>query len=159
MDSRQSIGPPERHHPAHLPPRDFSNRSIILFLTVCTKNRQPLLASSRMHELIREAWLQASHWTVGRYVVMPDHIHLFCAPGTFPPCGIGNWVAYWKRLVAFTRGGSIWQKNFWDTQLRQQESYTAKWEYVRNNPVRAGLAAHPDDWPYQGEIASLRWHD
>ena len=69
------------------------------------------------------------------------------------------WVAYWKRLVAFAVGHSFWQKNFWDTQLRQHESYTAKWEYVRANPVRAGLVAHADEWPHQGELNLLRWHD
>jgi len=24
-----------------------------------------------------------------------------------------------------------------------------KWEYIRQNPVRAGLVSVPDDWPYQ----------
>ena len=32
-----------------------------------------------------------------------------------------------------------WQSDHWDTRLRSGESYDAKWEYVRNNPVRAGL--------------------
>ncbi len=34
-----------------------------------------------------------------------------------------------------------------------------KWEYIRHNPVRAGLVNDPDDWPYQGEMHVLRWHD
>src|SRR5256885_6005252 len=29
---------------------------------------------------ILNAWKTADHWLVGRYVIMPDHIHLFCAP-------------------------------------------------------------------------------
>lgn len=41
--------------------------------------------------------------------------------------------------------------------MRSAESYDAKWEYVRANPVRAGLVADPDDWPYQGEISILPW--
>lgn len=53
----------------------------------------------------------------------------------------------------------IWQKNYWDTQLRRSESYSAKWEYVVNNPVRAGLATRQEDWAYQGELNSLYWHD
>lgn len=92
-------------------------------------------------------------------MVMPDHIHLFCAPGTIPPESLQSWVAYWKHLVAFVSGGSFWQKNFWDTQLRRHESYAAKWDYVRNNPVRAGLVTKPEEWPYQGELNVLRWHD
>ena len=76
-----------------------------------------------------------------------------------PPTQLSDWIAYWKRLVAFEHGGSFWQKNFWDTQLRQGDSYAAKWEYVRSNPVRAGLADKPEDWAYQGELNVLRWHN
>jgi hypothetical protein len=33
--------------------------------------------------------------------------------------------------------------------LRSDESLSEKWEYVRQNPVRAGLVEHSEDWPYQ----------
>jgi hypothetical protein len=35
------------------------------------------------------------------------------------------------------------------------ESYAQKWEYVRENPVPAGLVATADEWRWQGEIAPL----
>ena len=53
--------------------------------------------------------------------------------------------------------GRAWQTGFFDHVLRSGESYGEKWEYVRMNPVRAGLAARPEDWPYAGEIEVLRW--
>ena len=37
--------------------------------------------------------------------------------------------------------------------------YTAKWEYVRSNPVRHGHVVNSGDWPYQGELNILEWHD
>jgi hypothetical protein len=40
--------------------------------------------------------------------------------------------------------------------LRGDESYTEKWEYVKANPVRAGLVREPEDWPYQGVLNTLR---
>jgi len=43
--------------------------------------------------------------------------------------------------------------------LRRDESYAQKWEYVVNNPVRHGYAARSEDWSFQGELNSLRWHD
>lgn len=130
-------------------------------LTVCTKNRSPILTNGPYHHLLVAAWSDATHWLVGRYVIMPDHIHLFCAPGVMPPRPLGNWVRFWKASICKTikaAEGTLWQTDFWDTQLRQHESYATKWEYVRNNPVRAGLVAHPDDWPHQGELNILRWH-
>ena len=39
--------------------------------------------------------------------------------------------------------------------MRDDESYTEKWIYVRENPVRAGLVARADDWPYQGEFVFI----
>ncbi|MDI1337697.1 MAG: hypothetical protein PSU94_16060 [Lacunisphaera sp.] len=115
-----------------------------------------------MHQAILQAWGKADHWCVGRYVILPDHIHLFCAPGTNPPQPLLNWVRYWKALVAKSTAvgaDSLWEKNFWDTQLRQRDNYSAKWEYVRGNPVRHRLVADADVWPYQGELNLLRWHD
>jgi putative transposase len=46
----------------------------------------------------------------------------------------------------------LWQRGFFDHLLRSEESYGQKWNYVRENPVRAGLAQNPEDWPYAGEI-------
>ena len=40
----------------------------------------------------------------------------------------------------------VWQRHFWDTQLRRSESYDQKWQYVVENPVRAGLVARSEDW-------------
>jgi REP element-mobilizing transposase RayT len=51
----------------------------------------------------------------------------------------------------------VWQRHFWDRQLRKSESYDQKWQYVIENPVRAGLVTKPEDWPYQGELNVLRW--
>ena len=150
-----------RRRLAHPPPIDHHNRSIIIFLTACTKNRRPILASPAMHSLIRSTWIDANHWLIGRYVLMPEHIHLFCAPGHIPAKPLANWIRFWKSEISKATGAgedSFWQREHWDTQLRQSESYVAKWEYVRNNPVRAGLVARSEDWPYQGELNVLRWH-
>jgi REP element-mobilizing transposase RayT len=49
----------------------------------------------------------------------------------------------------------IWQEGFFDHVLRNDESYTQKWNYVRENPVRAGLVGDAERWPYQGEIVYI----
>jgi putative transposase len=146
----------------HPLPVDCHNRPIIIFLTVCTKNRRPILTNVQMHAVIRAAWISANHWMVGRYIIMPDHIHLFCAPAYLEPKPLGNWMRFWKCEVCKATAaeeGTLWQRDFWDTQLRQADSYAAKWEYVRNNPVRAGLVSRAEDWPHQGELNVLRWRD
>lgn len=154
---------PDRRRPVHFPPVERHNRSVLTFVTVCTKDRRPCLANDEVHALILDAWADADRFQVGRYVIMPDHVHFFCAPNVWPPQPLGTWVAFWKSAVARrwpgARGAKLWQRDFWDTQLRQGESYSAKWDYVRQNPVRADLVKRAEDWPFQGEVHSLRWHE
>jgi putative transposase len=153
---------PDRRRPAHFPVVKQFNRSSIIFVTVCTKDRQPLLANPLAQETLIAAWKEASFYLVGRYVLMPDHVHLFCAPGVWPTESLARWVRMWKSVAARRWPGQfaekLWQREFWDTQLRRGESYSAKWKYVWNNPVRAGLVADPSEWPFQGELNLLRWH-
>src|ERR1700719_2153698 len=51
--------------------------------------------------------------------------------------------------------GAIWQREFFDHLLRSEESYDQKWNYVRDNPVRANLAQSAAEWPFAGEIEAL----
>ncbi|MDP1580935.1 MAG: hypothetical protein Q8M02_11690 [Candidatus Didemnitutus sp.] len=158
MDYKSTSDNPRRSRPVHLPVLDNGTRSIIVFLTVCTKDRAPLLANAAMQGILLKSWSAATHWRVGRYAIMPDHVHLFCAPARLPAEPLIGWVRYWKRLCTQEYGSALWQRHFWDTQLRRHENYAAKWEYVRQNPVRAGLVRHANDWPYQGELNTLAWH-
>jgi REP element-mobilizing transposase RayT len=72
-----------------------------------------------------------------------------------------RWLGFWKNNVARKIKPQInavlWQREFWDRQLRSGDNYNQKWDYVRNNPVRHGYCGKAEDWPYQGEIHELRW--
>jgi putative transposase len=154
---------PARKHPAH-GVLIIESKPTIVFLTVCTKDRKRWLASAAVHEELRKAWHKADAWCVGRYVVMPDHIHLFTSPGKLE-VSLDEWIQYWKscftrevrRAKLFRLPPHPWQTDHWDTRLRKWQLYEEKWKYVRNNPVRHGLVQRAEDWPYQGEIQSLRW--
>lgn len=149
---------PTRKHPKHgLALPDF-DQTLIVFLTVCTKDRRTWLASEEVHQLLRDTWQRAEAWLIGRYVVMPDHIHLFATPGRID-LPLENWVRYWKSQ--FTKAYQVtdhrWQIDHWDTRLRSWEGYEDKWNYVKLNPIRQGLVTDANDWPFQGEMNELRW--
>ena len=155
QDSYWHVG---RKHPAHNPILDSGNRSDIVFITVNTSRRKPILAKPDAVEALFDAWRGADTWLVGRYVIMPDHIHFFCAPRDVS-VSLKRWMKYWKSPVSLSwprpYEQPVWQLDFWDTQLRRGESYSEKWDYVWSNPVRKGLVAKPEDWPYAGEIHVL----
>ncbi len=128
---------------------------------MCTAKREKRLASPLAHEAVVGAWSLATKWLVGRYVILPDHFHFFCAPSERDAPSLETWMRYWKSIVSRnlhdTGGTPLWQRDHWDRQLRRGESYDEKWDYVRNNPVRHGLVSDADAWPYQGELNELRW--
>jgi REP element-mobilizing transposase RayT len=103
------------------------------------------------------AHAQSFNVAVGRYVIMPDHLHLFVRGG--PEFRLSEWMKGLKRAItnAFPFGPTrpSWQPGFFDHLLRNDESYGEKWNYVRDNPVRAGLANSADDWSYAGEIVYI----
>jgi putative transposase len=162
--AREAAGPPAcglpvREYPAHLPNVERHNQPIILLLTVCTYGRKAVLANELVHEALRNAWSQAHQYRVGSYVIMPDHVHLFCSPALRQAENVKSWATYWKRLASRDLKDlqPLWQRDCWDTQLRHVDHYMDKWEYMRANPVRKELVESPDDWLYQGSLNELRW--
>jgi len=152
-------GKKPRKHPAHPAPVDRHNKPVILMVTVSTVKRLPVLANRGAERALLDAWRRSDYWVVGNYVIMPDHIHLFCAPGVWPTRSVRRWVAYWKRLAGSSepslRGVFVW--DCWDTQMRNQDHYARKLEYVDTNPARDGLVERPEDWPFRGRLNELSW--
>jgi len=136
----------------------FRGQSTIVFLTVCAERPARDLANTRVHETLLQAFREADAWLVGSYIVMPDHIHLFCAPAD-EDCTIENWIAFWKRCYRRIGGPEMprFQSRGFHHRLRREENYQEKSAYMRANPVRAGLVAGPEDWKFQGTLNELRW--
>src|SRR2546423_15663235 len=96
----------------------------IVFLTVCAARPASWLASEEAQQSLVSAWQNADAWLVGSYVLMPDHLHLFCAPRDLQ-FTIEKWIAYWKSQ--FSRGHThsdwIWQRSAFHRRMRSQDEY------------------------------------
>jgi len=144
----------------HRLPEVFTKRPVY-FVTFCTAERKMILHRPSLHSAFEVFRHHATgHGTyVGRYVIMPDHIHLFTAT-TGDSTSLSGWIkslknSLSKSLRAEAEPGPHWQKGFFDHLLRSGESYEQKWAYVAENPVRAGLVESADAWPYQGIVCDL----
>src|SRR5258708_21767730 len=93
---------PKRGHPAKGVIEDDRTPTLI-FLNVCTTNREPWLADPHVHETLVEVWRSATHWEVGPYIVMPDHLHLFARPG-YGSATFDRWFQCWASRVKRTIG-------------------------------------------------------
>lgn len=144
------------------PPRLVtSDDSPLWFVTFCTFRRRLWLATPQVHGAfikLAEIAHRDFNVAVGRYVIMPDHVHLFVRGG--PAFILARWITSLKQMLAKaappeSRGAKPWQESFFDHKLRNDESMAEKWEYIRQNPVRAGLVSDLAAWPYQGEIVLI----
>ena len=133
----------------------------LYFITASTRQRRRLLDQEAVHRALVAFFEKGQEQgvLVGRYVLMPDHLHRFVAIAS-RGSRLAKWMQILKVTLARTLRGQgsaspFWQKGFFDQVLRSAESYRLKWEYVRQNPVRAGLVKRAEHWPYQGEVFRL----
>ena len=135
----------------------------LYYFTACVEHRRAILACELAKGILVDIWRNsAGHdgWFVGRFMIMPDHIHFFASPAACAKSR-ADWCKTWKsiasRRIMKSMGvpAPIWQADSFDHILRSAESYSAKWDYVAANPVRAGLVLSTAEWPWQGEIHSL----
>ena len=150
MENKSTDISPKRAWPAHPPHVDVHNRPTILFVTMNVQRNKPLMDNESAHAAFREVWKSANQWVVGYYLIMPDHVHLFCSPGTLHLCSIDNWTRFCKRQLSKSCPEICgqWQNDCWDTQIRDGGHYQRKLEYVHQNPVRRGLVETPDQGPF-----------
>ena len=124
-----------------------------------------LFANEPIHSAFKVFAASASNYGawVGAYIFMPDHFHLFVAIDD-QRLRLSDWVKSLKGtlssvLRARDESSPYWQKGFFDHVLRSEESYSQKWNYVRENAFRANLVERWEEWPYLGEIFALEFHD
>lgn len=148
-------------HPPRLKPFQKYN-SPLFFVTIGTFNRKPVLANDAVHNRFVAFGKEHSGLGIafGQYVVMPDHIHFFIRLA--PQYKLGATVGFLKKALSVVlkeSGNSMphWQPGFFDHMVRNPASYSEKWEYVYQNPVRAGLVQSADEWLYSGQIVPIRY--
>jgi putative transposase len=134
----------------------------VYFITTCTHGRKNLLIETGVADVLLGEWAAARErhgWLIGRYVIMPDHVHFFCAEqagGAKQPLSrfMERWKEWTSKGLCRAKLGTapVWQAGFFDHVVRSDESYADKWLYVRENPVRAGMVSAWSDWPLQGWI-------
>jgi REP element-mobilizing transposase RayT len=129
----------------------------LYFVTFATRDRKEIPSLDRAQGVLEDYGHRAFerfNVALGRYVIMPDHVHLFVRGGR--DFTLSSWIGGLKRAISVTlESPKLWQPGFFDHILRSDESYGEKWNYVRENPVRTGIVKSAGDWPYQGEIVLI----
>jgi putative transposase len=138
------------------------------FFTVVTYRRQRFLCDDRLRNVLREGikTTQAIHpFTIDAWVLLPDHLHTIW---TLPPddADFGIRWAMIKRFVTKQcapelkrdawmnasklkrKESTLWQRRFWEHQIRDESDYQKHMDYLHYSPVKHGLVEKVADWPY-----------
>jgi len=147
---------PTRKHLPHDVPNWIDPTQEAFFITINCKTRgKNHLANAEIWKAILDAIIfreERGDWKWKLILAMPDHLHGIV---TFPQqFEMGKSISDLKRWLAI-RQGITWQDGFFDHRLRSQESAAEKANYIRLNPVRAGLVQDPAQWLFRRDWKEL----
>jgi putative transposase len=137
----------------HANPLNLIASERTFFVTSATWERRRILQSTRSAELFVQTlyeYRRQGKYRLHEFVVMPDHFHLLVT--------VGSGITI-ERAVQFIKGGfafraarkfgirpPIWQKGFSEVRVNDSVAFARQREYIRNNPVAAGLASRAEEY-------------
>jgi REP-associated tyrosine transposase len=133
------------------------------FVTTKTSQNRALFHVTEIAETVIQTLLHYrdnGEYLLHEFVLMPDHLHVLLTPS--PTNSL-------EKVMQFIKGGSshrlhqqrgqkidLWHSGFHEWTIRDAADWKAKAEYIRLNPVKAGLAERAEDyWPYSSANGKL----
>jgi putative transposase len=126
--------------------------------TLCIFNRKPVFTEPAIIRVFLDiliAIAKKTHCIVPAYCFMPDHLHLLIR-------SMSGEADLWKTVVTYKQKTGYWlsinkpeikwQKDFYDHIIRSDEKTGTHIKYILDNPVRKGIAASWQDYPYKGSV-------
>lgn len=143
--------------------------SKVYFFTLVTYQRQPTLLTPECRAALRDAvneTRQRYPFSIDAWVLLPDHLHcIWTLPN--PDTDFSRRWSIIKRLTTQSlqtdpavrtahptlsqsrrREGSLWQRRFWEHEIRDEKDFQHHLDYCYWNPVKHGLVLSPSQWPY-----------
>lgn len=136
------------------------------FFTLVTHHRCPILDESENIDLLREAFryvMKQHPFKIDAVVILPEHLHCIWTLPENDADFSTRWrliKSYFSRKCHVSYQGkmtssrqqkgekAIWQRRFWEHQIRDDQDFVNHLEYIHHNPVHHGLVLAPKDWQY-----------
>ena len=143
-----------------------ANTGTTFFFTLVAYHRRPILCDPMIRTALRDA-LHAVRalrpFTIDAWVLLPDHMHCIWTLPTDDTEFSQRWSQI-KHRVSYACGdayrirpsvsglkrgeATIWQRRFWEHQIRDDIDMQRHMDYVHFNPVRHGHVEQVSAWPY-----------
>lgn len=146
--------------------RRLRTKGASYFFTVVTHQRQPILCLPKSLEAMRGVFRDVADrrpFQTDAWVILPDHMHVVWTLPEGDSDYSSRWAIVKKELTKHLRSvvdtnpastssrvrhrdGAVWQRRFWEHQIRDERDCRAHLDYIHFNPVKHGLARTPKDW-------------
>jgi len=125
-----------------------------------------MLCNDENPTLLREAFksvMDRHPFRIDAIVILPDHLHCIWTLPEGDSDFSKRWMLIKKRFTMIChdpdrtlpnasrvhkREQAIWQRRFWEHQIRDEQDYSRHVEYIHYNPVKHGFVEAPIDWPH-----------
>ena len=119
------------------------------FITSVTAQRRTLFQRASAADLLVDVFIRyrdQGNYLLHEFVIMPDHFHGLITPA--PEISLERAVQYVKGGFSFRLKSNlpVWQASFTNHRVRDDMDFEQHREYIRMNPVRAGLALRVEDY-------------
>ncbi|MEI6125865.1 MAG: transposase [Pseudomonadota bacterium] len=136
------------------------------FFTLVTYSRTKIFAHEENIDLLRNAFknvMSVHPLKIDAFVLLPDHLHCMWTLPVNDGVFSKRWRlikshvsqecdAKYKNMPSETRQTkkeqAVWQRRFWEHQIRDDRDFKAHCDYIHYNPVKHGLVKAPGDWQY-----------
>ena len=138
------------------------------FFTAVTYRRRGFLCDADVRIALREAITKVRSqypFHIEAWVLLPDHLHTIWTL----PSGDADFALRWQQIKRFVtlrcgerlyqaawmtdsktkhRESTLWQRRYWEHQIRNEADFERHMDYLHYNPVKHGLVKRARDWPY-----------
>ena len=130
----------------------------VFFFTVVTYRRKTVFGSQYAIDVLRESFrceMRRRPFTIEAIVILPDHLHCLWRL----PENDTDYSSRWKEIKKSTtkqlsvnrnhrKEGDVWQRRYWEHQIRDEKDWRTHMDYIHYNPVKHGYVTAPGLWKY-----------
>ena len=110
-------------------------------------------------QALEDGELRFARYRLHAFVVMSNHVHLLATPSV-PSAKwlrtLKGFTAHQANAILGRKGAPFWQSESYDHLVRSDEEFGRIQRYIENNPVKAGLVAVPEEFPWSSARACRR---
>ncbi|MCW5899369.1 MAG: transposase [Flavobacteriales bacterium] len=118
-----------------------------------------VLRETEVANMVQESLLHfaGSRYVLHEWCIMPNHVHILMRPanGITMSTSMASWkkftglrISRWRQQHWGRPPAPVWHREYFDRYIRDEDHYRTVVNYIRQNPVKAGLVREAKAWKW-----------